>query len=337
MSLRLLIVTDAWHPQVNGVVRTLSTVGEELRILGDEVRFLTPADFRSVPCPTYPEIRLAVTCPPRISDRIEAYAPNAIHIATEGPLGFLARRHVLARNLPFSTSFHTRFPEYIHARVRLPVPWSYAAIRWFHKPAANVMVPTRSVQEDLAARRFRNLRLWTRGVDTKLFHPGPKPGWAADLPGPVMLYVGRVAVEKELPDFLSLDRPGTKLVVGDGPARAELGQIFPDAHFLGVKFGEQLAEIYRAADVFVFPSKTDTFGLVLLEALASGVPVAAYPVMGPVDVIGASKAGSLDEDLGRAVDRALEIPPETCREYAEQFSWTACAKRFREFLAPFTA
>lgn len=335
MSIRLLIVTDAWHPQVNGVVRTLSTIGEELRTMGDEVRYLTPADFHSVPCPTYPEIRLAVARPSRVRDRIEAYAPNAIHIATEGPLGFVARRYALAKKLPFSTSFHTRFPEYIHARARIPVSWSYAAIRWFHKPAASVMVPTKAVQDDLATRRFRNLRLWTRGVDTDLFHPGPCPEWAKDLPRPVMLYVGRLAVEKSLPDFLNLDLPGTKLIVGDGPARDQLAEDYPNAMFLGAKFGEELADAYRAADVFVFPSRTDTFGLVMLEALASGLPVAAYPVMGPVDVIGSSPAGVLNQDLGQAITQALGIDPAVCRTYAEGFSWRACAERFRSFLAPF--
>ncbi len=340
MSLRILIVTDAWHPQVNGVVRTLSLVGEELRRGGDVVEFVTPAEFRNIPCPTYPEIRLAIAGPRAIARRIEAFQPDAVHIATEGPLGFLARRYMRKRNLPFTTSFHTRFPEYIHARVRLPVRWSYAMIRWFHGPAARVMPPTPSVLRDLEARGFRNLAQWTRGVDTALFRPGPKPTWAAALPEPVMLYVGRLAVEKGLPDFLSLDRPGMKLVVGDGPARADLVRAHPEVHFMGAKFGEQLAEVYRAADVFVFPSRTDTFGLVMLEALASGVPVAAYPVMGPVDVIGPAvggpaSIGCLNDDLGTAIDRALPAARSNCRAYAEGFSWTACAALFRRHLAPF--
>lgn len=340
MSLRILIVTDAWHPQVNGVVRTLSLVGEELRRGGDVVEFVTPAEFRSIPCPTYPEIRLAIAGPRAIARQIEAFQPDAVHIATEGPLGFLARRYMRKRNLPFTTSFHTRFPEYIHARVRLPVRWSYAMIRWFHGPAARVMPPTPSVLRDLEARGFRNLAQWTRGVDTAQFRPGPKPAWAAALAEPVMLYVGRLAVEKGLPDFLSLDRPGTKLVVGDGPARADLVRAHPEVHFMGAKFGEQLAEVYRAADVFVFPSRTDTFGLVMLEALASGVPVAAYPVMGPVDVIGPAvggpaSIGCLNDDLGTAIDRALPAARSNCRAYAEGFSWTACAALFRRHLAPF--
>ena len=340
MSLRILIVTDAWHPQVNGVVRTLSLVGEELRRGGDVVEFVTPAEFRSIPCPTYPEIRLAIAGPRAIARRIEAFQPDAVHIATEGPLGFLARRYMRKRNLPFTTSFHTRFPEYIHARVRLPVRWSYAMIRWFHGPAARVMPPTPSVLRDLEARGFRNLAQWTRGVDTALFRPGPKPTWAAAMAEPVMLYVGRLAVEKGLPDFLSLNRPGTKLVVGDGPARADLERAHPEVHFMGAKFGEQLAEVYRAADVFVFPSRTDTFGLVMLEALASGVPVAAYPVMGPVDVIGPAVGGPasigfLNDDLGTAIDRALPAARSNCRAYAEGFSWNACAALFRRHLAPF--
>ena len=333
--MRLLIVTDAWHPQVNGVVRTLSTVGAELRAMGDNVEYLTPADFRNVPCPTYPEIRLAIASPKSVAARIEAFEPTAIHIATEGPLGFLARRYVVKRGLPFTTSFHTRFPEYIHARARVPIGWSYAFIRWFHAAAVRTMPPTRAVMADLENRGFRNLVLWTRGVDTSLFSPGPKPEWARSLAAPVVLSVGRVAVEKGLPDFLGMDMPGTKVVVGDGPARAKLESEFPDVVFLGAKFGEELAEAYRAADVFVFPSKTDTFGLVMLEALASGVPVAAYPVMGPVDVIGDAPVGSLDDDLKKAVTTALSIPRESCRTYAEGFSWRACAERFRGYLAPF--
>jgi len=335
LPLRLLIVTDAWHPQVNGVVRTLSAMVEQLRAMGDKVETVTPADFRSVPCPTYPEIRLAIASPGAIARRIEAFRPAAVHIATEGPLGLLARRYVLKRGWPFSTGFHTRFPEYIHARTRFPIRWSYAALRRFHRPAASVMVPTAAVQHDLCARGFRNLRLWTRGVDTALFHPGPQPDWARELPRPVMFYAGRVAVEKGLPDFLRLDRGGTKLVVGDGPARAALQREYPAARFVGAKFGEELADAYRAADVFVFPSRTDTFGLVLLEALASGVPVAAYPVMGPIDVIGSAPVGCLDDDLGRAIDVALQVPRDSCRAFAEDFSWEACAARFRSFLAPF--
>ena len=333
--MRLLIVTDAWRPQVNGVVRTLSMVGDELRQRGDTVAYITPADFRSLPCPTYPEIRLACATPGAIAERIEAFRPTALHIATEGPLGILARRYALRRGWPFSTSFHTRFPEYIHARARVPIRWSYALIRWFHRPAASVMVPTQTVLDDLAARGFRNLKLWTGGVDIAQFSPGAKPGWAAALPAPVMLYVGRIAVEKGLPDFLALPCPGTKLVVGDGPARAAFEKAYPEAMFLGAKFGLELAEAYRAADVFVFPSRTDTFGLVFLEALASGTPVAAYPVMGPVDVIGSAPVGCLDPDLGRAIAEALQASPTDCRAYAERFSWAACAERFRSFLAPF--
>lgn len=333
--MRLFIVTDAWHPQVNGVVRTLSTMVEQLRAAGDVVETLTPADFRSVPCPTYPEIRLAVCSPSAVARRIEAFRPTVLHIATEGPLGFLARRCALKNGWPFSTSFHTRFPEYFHARARVPVRWSYALFRWFHKPAASVMVPTQAVLDDLTARGFRNLKLWTRGVDTQTFQPGPKPEWAEGLLRPIMLSVGRVAVEKGLPDFLTLNRPGTKLVVGDGPTRPDLERRYPNARFLGPKFGADLAEAYRTADVFVFPSRTDTFGLVMLEALASGVPVAAYPVMGPIDVIGSAPVGCLNEDLGLAIDQALAVPADQCRAYAEGFSWAACAQRFRSFLVPF--
>ncbi len=341
MSLRILIVTDAWHPQVNGVVRTLSTVGDELRRSGNVVEYITPAEFRSVPCPTYPEIRLAIAGPGAVARRIAAFRPDAVHIATEGPLGFLARRYMTRHQLPFTTSFHTRFPEYIHARARIPLGLSYALIRWFHRPAVRMLPPTPGVLRDLEARGFHNLAQWTRGVDTDLFKPGPKPDWATGLPQPVMLSVGRIAIEKGLPDFLALDRPGTKLVVGDGPARAELERAHPDARFLGAKFGEDLAEAYRAADVFVFPSKTDTFGLVMLEALASGTPVAAYPVMGPIDVIGPAASGPasigcLNDDLSIAVDSALSASRDHCRRYAEGFSWNACVALFRSHLAPFS-
>lgn len=331
--MRIALVTDAWFPQTNGVVRTLSTVAEELGRQGHVVTPVTPDRFRSIPCPTYPEIRLAVAPWPRIWTAIEEARPEAVHIATEGPLGLAARALCLRRGWPFTTSFHTKFPEYVQARFAVPPGLSYAVVRRFHRPAARVMVATPTVQAELAARGFTNLAPWTRGVDTTLFHPGPKDlfPW----PRPVFLYVGRVAVEKNIEAFLGLDLPGTKAVVGDGPQLPELRRRYPATNFLGAKFGAELAAHYRAADVFVFPSRTDTFGLVLLEALASGVPVAAFPVPGPLDVVGGSPAGVLDEDLGRAALAALAIPPALCRAHAERFSWSACARMFLENLAPF--
>ncbi len=272
-------------------------------------------------------------CRPRtVSAAIDAFAPDAIHIATEGPLGWATRRHCLRRKLPFSTSFHTRFPEYIQARWRVPLDWSYRFVRAFHAPAAHVMVATASIERELAARGFHNISRWTRGVDTTLFRPRPKNLY--DLPRPVSLYVGRIAVEKSVEDFLRLDLPGSKVLIGDGPMRSALEERYPQARFLGPKVGEDLAAHYAAADVFVFPSRTDTFGLVLLEALASGVPVAAYPVPGPLDVIGTSGAGCLDNDLGAAVTAALAIPQQACRARAEAFSWDVSVRQFLANVSP---
>lgn len=333
--MRILIVTDAWLPQVNGVVRTYQTLARELAAIGHETRFVTPQDFRTLPCPTYPEIRLALLPARRLARLIEAAQPAAVHIATEGPLGLAARRYCLRRGLPFTSSFHTKFPEYLHARTRVPVRWGYAAMRWFHGPSQALMVATQGVEDELAAWGLGRLRRWTRGVDTELFRPRDK-GFL-DLPRPVWLYVGRVAVEKNIEAFLGLDLPGTKLVVGDGPQRADLARRFPATVFAGAKAGEDLAAHYAAADVFVFPSRTDTFGLVLLEALASGLPVAAYPVAGPRDVIGDAPVGALDEDLGAAARRALALDPAACRAFACGRGWAASAAQFLGNLAPFDA
>ncbi len=342
--MRIAIVTDAWAPQVNGVVRTLGRIADELRGIGHEVEVISPDGFRTMPCPSYPEIRLALFPGGRLAARLEAFAPDAIHIATEGPLGMAARRCCLRTRRPFTTSFHTKFPEYVHARTRLPVAISYAWLRRFHRPAARVMVATDTVRRELAARGFANTKLWCRGVDTSLFRPRRgREGALAKLPPPVFLYVGRVAVEKNISAFLDLELPGTKVVVGDGPQLGELRQRHPEAHFAGAMFGEDLARHYASADVFVFPSRTDTFGLVMLEALASGVPVAAYPVPGPLDVIGEAKmsagaaggpVGVLDNDLGRAARGALAIPSARCRAYAQGFSWHHCAELFLSYLAP---
>jgi glycosyltransferase involved in cell wall biosynthesis len=324
--MKLLIVTDAWHPQINGVVRSLTEIGKQAGAFGFDVEYLTPEGFSSVPMPGYTEIRLALATPSQIAQRIEAIAPEVIHIATEGPLGILARRYCIKRGRKFTTSYHTHFPQYLSARLPLP-SWPLAALmRRFHSFAAATMVSTKSLEDELAAQGYRNLMRWSRGVDAELFHPGN----AERLPfaRPIFLYAGRVAVEKNLEAFLSLELPGSKVIAGDGPARASLEAQFPGAHFLGAHSGKALAKIYASADAFVFPSLTDTFGVVLLEALASGVPVAAFPVAGPRDVIGNSKAGILDKDLRRAATAALAIPRDLCRKYALQFSWRASARQF---------
>ncbi|EPY02022.1 glycosyltransferase family 4 protein [Magnetospirillum fulvum] len=337
--MRILVVSDAWLPQVNGVVRTLDTLRSELERTGHEVVMLTPERFRTIPCPTYPEIRLAVRPGPRIARLIEAAQPCAIHIATEGPLGWAARRYCLRRRLPFTTAYHTRFPEYIKARFRVPLPLSYAVMRRFHAASSRVMVATQGIETELEQRGFHRIGRWSRGVDTDLFRPRPEArgddGPFAGLPRPIFLYVGRVAVEKNIAAFLALDLPGSKVVVGDGPQLDDLRRRHPEIHFAGAQFGEALARHYAAGDVFVFPSRTDTFGLVLLEALASGLPVAAYPVPGPLDVIGASPVGRLDTDLGKAALGAIGIDPALCRAHALDFSWAASTRQFVENLAPF--
>ncbi|MCG8509928.1 MAG: glycosyltransferase family 1 protein [Rhodospirillales bacterium] len=324
--MRILIVTDAWYPQINGVVRTLDTLRKELTRLGHEIHLITPEPFRTLPCPTYPEIRLAVRCRRGVARMIDSFQPAAIHISTEGPLGLAARRHCLKKGYDFTTAFHTRFPEYVQARWWVPTTWTYRWVRWFHGPASAIMVSTQTIEDALKERGFGRIRRWSRGVDTELFRPRDK-GFLTD-PRPISMYVGRIAVEKNVEAFLSLDLPGTKYVVGDGPQMAELKSKFPDTVFTGAKTGEDLARHYAAADIFVFPSLTDTFGLVMLEALACGVPVAAHPVEGPLDVIGGSNAGVLDADLGKAVRAALEIPPDFCRAHAETYSWEASARQF---------
>lgn len=335
--MRICIITDAWRPQVNGVVRTLTETRRELTRLGHRVRLITPLLFRTLPCPTYPEIRLSLAPARKLARLIDGFAPDALHIATEGPLGWAARRHALKRGIPFTTAYHTRFPEYIQARFGIPLAWSYAVMRCFHNRAARIMVPTEVVRRDLAAVGFRNVVMWSRGVDVEIFNPRPGGDNPRDFlkeTRPIFLYVGRVAVEKNVEAFLKLDLPGTKWVVGEGPALAELKRKYPEAYFAGVFPQAELARYYAAADVFVFPSKTDTFGLVLLEALACGLPVAAYPVTGPVDVIGNSDAGALDDDLRAACLRALDIPRERARAHALNFSWAEAARQFAEHLRP---
>jgi 1,2-diacylglycerol 3-alpha-glucosyltransferase/glucuronosyltransferase len=331
--MKIALVSDAWLPQINGVVRTLMRTVEELKGLGHETKVVSPDLFHNLPCPTYSEIRLAVLPARRLAALLDSYQPCAIHIATEGPLGHAARRYCLARRLPFTTAFHTRFPEYIRARTGLPLGASYTVLRRFHAPSSSVMVATPSLERDLDGRGFRNLKRWTRGVDTTLFHPREKS--FLDLPRPIHIYVGRVAVEKNVEAFLKLDLPGSKLVVGGGPQLADLKRRYPEVHFAGPRTGEDLARHYAAADVFVFPSRTDTFGLVLLEALASGLPVAAYPVPGPIDVINGSPVGFLNEDLASAARNAVNISPGLCRDYALQFSWRRSAEQFLSNLKPF--
>jgi glycosyltransferase involved in cell wall biosynthesis len=326
--MRLVLVTDAWFPQVNGVVNSLDRVVTLLGTWGDSVTVIAPDRFRTLPCPTYPEIRLSLTSPAAVARLIEGARPDFIHIATEGPLGLLARRHALRSGRGFTSSYHTKFPEYVAARVPVPVAWTYALVRRFHNAGRGCMVATASLEADLAARGFLHLIRWARGVDHELFRP--RADADLGLPRPIFLYVGRVAVEKNLEAFLKLDLPGSKAVVGDGPAREYLSRAYPDAHFLGLMRGEPLARAYAGADVFVFPSLTDTFGNVLLEALSSGLPVAAFPVTGPKDVITDPRVGVLDADLRQAALAALDLPRGVQREFASRFSWEASAKAFRD-------
>ncbi|MBE7636373.1 glycosyltransferase [Sneathiella sp. P13V-1] len=331
--MRCIIVSDAWAPQINGVVRTLTQLKSELEKQGHEIITITPNLFRTIPCPTYPEIRLSLFIGKKVGKMIEAARPSAIHIATEGPLGMAARRYCVKNDIPFTTAFHTLFAEYVKARTRLPLSVGYAFLKWFHKPSKCLMVATQTLEDSLKSRGFQNIKRWSRGIDTDLFHPREK--LMEDLPRPIFMYVGRMAIEKNIEAFLDLDLPGSKVVVGDGPQRAQLEVKYPKVYFLGMKEGEDLAAHYASADVFVFPSRTDTFGLVLLEALASGVPVAAYPVTGPLDVIGNSDVGVLDEDLARAAQKALTIDPDACRAFALQYTWEKSANQFFGNLAPF--
>src|ERR1700688_2141980 len=328
--MRVLVATDAWHPQVNGAVRTLTMTAEAAKAFGDDVGFLTPQSFRTVAMPSYRDLRLALPYGTKVARLIDDARPDSIHIATEGPIGLAVGRYRRKHGVPFTTSFHTRFPEYVSARLPVRESWIWAALRAFHRHSQAVMAATPALANELRARGFRNVVLWPRGVDTSLFHPR-----IADLglPRLVFLCVGRVAVEKNLEAFLELELPGTKVIVGDGPARAALARKYPQAVFLGARQGEELADIYAAADVFVFPSKTDTFGLVLLEALASGVPVAAFPVTGPRDVLGSAPVGAFNDDLRLGVPARLRISPQACLEFAAGHTWEASARSFIENMA----
>lgn len=328
--MRTMIVSDAWFRQTNGVVNTLAQTAAWLGRFGHEVRLITPRDCRTVACPTYPDIRLAVFPYSLVAQRIAGFKPQALHIATEGPVGLAARRYCLRHGLRFTTSYHTQFPQYLKSRFPIPLWLSYRALRAFHGAAASCMVSTQTVQDQLAARGFRNIVRWQRGVDTQLFRPRDKH--YLDLPRPIAACVGRVAVEKNIEAFLRMPWSGTKLIIGDGPERVRLQAQYPQAVWTGFQYGEALASHLAAADILVFPSLTDTFGLVNLEAMACGVPVAAFPVAGPIDVVQDGVTGALDTDLERAALRALTIDPRACRERALQSGWDACTREFESHL-----
>ncbi|MGZ5965889.1 MAG: glycosyltransferase family 4 protein [Caulobacteraceae bacterium] len=335
--MRILIATDAWEPQVNGVVRTLARTVAECRDMGHEVEIIEPGQFRTVPLPTYSEIRLAVGCYGTIQERLKLFEPEAIHIATEGPIGLSTRRICIEWKLPFTTSYHTRFPEYISARLPVPVGAGYAYMKWFHRPSGRVMVATATMRRELESHGFRNISQWTRGVDTDVFRPGLEPIFEG-LERPIFLYVGRIAVEKNLEVFVAADLPGTKVLVGPGPQLEELKARYPAARFLGPKAGSELARCYSDADVFVFPSLTDTFGLVILEAMAAGTPVVGFNAPGPADIIPGSGAGVIAETqagLKAACLEALTIDRGAVRRFAEGFSWRACAEEFVRNLEPY--
>lgn len=332
---RVLFVTDAWHPQINGVVRTLGRMEKHLPNFDIEPHFLTPEGFRTVGLPTYPGIRLAIPSPRSIRARVAAAQPDHIHIVTEGPLGVLARRECLRQGRRFTTMYHTKFPEYLSARMPVPESFSYSLLRRFHNSGEATLVATQSLSDELIAKGFTKVRPWTRGVDTEHFNPARRTDLG--LPGPIFLYVGRVAVEKTIEDFLSADLPGSKVVVGIGPALEQLKAKYPSVHFMGERSNGELARIYASSDVFVFPSKTDTFGIVLLEAMASGLTVAAYPVTGPRDIFADGIGGALSNNLGEAALAALKMDRKAARAKALTYSWDNCAsmllERFREVYA----
>lgn len=333
MSLRIAFISDAWHPQINGVVTTIENTCSSLERSGHQIKLITPDHFKTIPCPTYPSIRLALTCYGKLTRLLDEFKPQRIHIATEGPLGLAARRYCLKHHLAFTTSFHTLFAEYVNLRFNTPVSWGYGFLRWFHAPAKQIMVASPSLESDLRSKGFNNTMVrWSRGVNSDFYHPRDKK--FLPLPRPISMFVGRVAIEKNIAAFLSLAISGTKIVVGDGPQMKELKARYPETVFVGFQTGEALAQYMAAADVFVFPSRTDTFGIVMLEALASGVPVAAFPVNGPLDVIVSDKVGRLDENLQKAVSEALQLDSQDCRNYAVNYSWAKCTEQFLNNLVP---
>lgn len=328
---KLMLITDAWHPQINGVVRSLALTIAELVKLGIRVEVLSPEGHFTIPCPTYPEIRLSWAGLSSVRQRLDDSGADFFHIATEGPLGLLARHALVSSSKPFSTSYHTRFPEYVSARLPIPERWSYSLMRRFHNSGNGCMVATKSLQDELRSRGFENLMPWSRGVDSSMFRPLDPVDLG--LPHPIFVYVGRVAVEKNIDAFLTLDLPGSKLVVGGGPQLDELVGRYPDVTFVGPKLGDDLIAHYCAGDVFVFPSLTDTFGNVILEALACGIPVAAYPVTGPKDIITNPKIGALNEDLRTACLSATNLSGKDCRDFSLDFTWEKCSRQFLDNLA----
>jgi glycosyltransferase involved in cell wall biosynthesis len=331
---RIALASDAWAPQINGVVTTLAATMEHLAALGHEVRVINPQELWCLPAPSYPEIRLAIWPGDYVARELKAYRPHAIHIATEGPLGMAVRRYCRARRVPFTTSYHTRYPEYLRARWPLPTKVSYAWLRRFHGAAARTFVSSESLRTQLTERGFKSLHLWRRGVDLKRFHPQSPHPLMRDLPRPVMACVGRLAVEKNLDAFLGLDVPGSKVVIGDGPANAALRAAYPRVLFTGYRVGAELAQMVASADVLVFPSLTDTFGLAMIEALASGVPVAAFPVPGPIDVLDPGVTGVMHADLAQAIRGALTLDRRVCSERAAAFTWQAATAQFAAGLEP---
>jgi len=330
--MKIALITDAWRPQTNGVVTTLTCTLSGLRRMGHDTLAITPEAFRTIPCPSYPEIRLALFAGRQVARTLNEFAPDAVHIATEGPLGQSARSWCLRTDHPFTTSYHTQFPEYVRARYPVPESWTYAFLRRFHGKAARMMVSTDHMRRRLEARGFHNIALWTRGVDVGVFRAYPRD--LLNAARPILLYAGRVAVEKNLEAFLDLDVPGTKYVVGGGPALEALRLRFPAVVFTGYKYGEELARHLSAADAFVFPSRTDTFGIVLLEAMACGTPIAAFPVVGPIDVVKEGLSGCLHEDLRAAIEGALKVDRDSCRHYAQGFTWERATQQFFGNLQP---
>lgn len=334
LSMKIAIITDAWTPQVNGVVRTLQALTQRLRAQGHDLLIISPDQYSSIPCPSYPEIRLALATHHGVGVRLSDFAPDAVHISTEGPLGIAARRFCLDHGYPFTTAYHTQFPDYLARRTGLPAGIFWPFIRWFHGPSSGILVSTETVRTQLRAQGLYRLVHWGRGVDLACFRPAaPPPALYATLPRPIQLYVGRVAIEKNIEAFLASDHPGSKLVVGDGPAREHLTHAYPQAHFVGAQSGEALAGFYAGADVFVFPSRTDTFGLVMIEALACGTPVAAFPVSGPLDVLG-PKSGVMDDDLAQAIAGALALDRHSCAAHGRSFTWDASTRQFLNALVP---
>jgi len=328
--MKIAIITDAWEPQVNGVVRTLKATTEELRKLGHHVTVLSHIGHKTIPCPGYRSIRLALFPAKKLARDLETIKPDAIHIATEGPLGIAARRWCLKNNITFTTSYHPQFPEYLRLRLPIPTRLTYAWLRHFHSKAIYTLVPTESQKKRLKSHRFRHIKVWGRGVDTTIFNrSNPKK---FDYQKPIMVYMGRTAIEKNIEAFLSLELPGTKLVIGDGPDLTLLKQKYPNVIFAASKSGHVLGSWVAGGDVFVFPSKTDTFGLVNLEAMACGLPVAAYPVTGPKDIIKEGITGAMDEDLKVAITKALTINSHACLNYAQQTSWTKVSILFASYL-----